>query len=340
MHRRIFVQLWGLLLLLVAASTAPAANNCVFKTVGTVMTLTADCSTDATILVPNGYTLDGGASTITVVDPPRGHFLGAVIKNAGPVANVVNTRITTGGLANVCDYGAAGLRGILFDGASGVIARNTISNLNQGASACPEGNGIEVQQYSTDGTIPPPQTVHIYANRVSGYQKSGIVCNGYVSCAIRSNYVGDSAAQAYQPVNSVQVGYGAAALIEGNDIAGNSWGGPVNYVSTAVLLYYAASGTTVRHNNLMEANADIGIYTYTDGATVDNNRVYETGPDRNQFGWDVGIYVYSPTYGAVTTTNSIVNNKVRGYGFAFNCPELATRLGGNNKAISAPFGGK
>lgn len=340
MRRSLFVHLWGLLVLLTGAATAQATHNCVFSTSGTTLTLTADCTTDATILVPNGYTLDGGNSTITVVDPPGGHFLGAVIKNGGPFANVVNMRITTGGLSNVCDYGDFGLRGILFSGASGVIARNTISNLNQGASACPEGNGIDVQNYSTNGSIPPVQTVEISSNRVNGYQKSGIVCNGYASCAIRSNSIGDSAVQAYQPVNAVQVGYGAGAVVEGNDIGGNSWGGSVNYVSTAVLLYFSANGTVVRRNNLMDGNADIGIYAYTDGATVDNNRVYETGPDRNQFGWDVGIYIYSPTYGPVTTTNSVVNNKVRGYGFAFNCPELSTRVGGNNKAVSSPHGGK
>ncbi len=340
MQRSPFVHLWGLLLLLIGATTAQATHNCVFSASGTTLTLTADCTTDATILVPNGYTLSGGNSTITVVDPPGGHFLGAVIKNAGPSANVVNMRITTGGLSNVCDYNGAALRGILFNGASGVISRNTISNLNQGASACPEGDGIDVQNFSTDGSIPPARTVEISSNRVSGYQKSGIVCNGYVSCAIRSNYVGDSAAQLYQPVNGVQIGYGAGAVAEGNDIGGNSWGGSTNFVSTAILLFFSANGTVIRHNNLMEGNADIGIYAYTDGATVDNNRVYETGPDRNQFGWDVGIYLYSPTAGAVTTTNTVVNNKVRGYYFAFNCPELSTKVGGSNKAISAPFGGK
>ena len=34
------------------------------------MTLNGDCTTDATILVPNGFTLDGAGNTITAVDPP------------------------------------------------------------------------------------------------------------------------------------------------------------------------------------------------------------------------------------------------------------------------------
>ena len=339
MQRRLFVHLWGLLVLLAGVTTAHATNNCVFKTVGTTMTLAADCTTDITITVPNGFTLDGKNFMITVVDPQGGHFQGAVVKNAGALANAVNLRITTAGLSNVCDSGLAALRGILFDGASGSISGNTISNLNQGASACPEGNGIEVQNFSTNGTIPPVQTVEITSNKVFDYQKSGIVCDAYVSCLVRSNTVGASATEAYQPVNSIQIGYGAGAVVENNDVGGNSWPGSANNVSTAILLYWAARGTVVRHNNLMQGNADIGIYAYTDGASVDNNRVYETGPDKNQNpAWDVGIYVYSPTYGPVTTTNSVVNNKVRGYLFGYNCPELTTRLGGNNKANSSPAG--
>jgi hypothetical protein len=336
MQRRNFVHLWGLLLLLAGITNAHAANNCVFTTAGGVKSLTADCTTDSTILIPNGYTLDGRNNTITAVDPPGGHFLGAVVKNAGPVANAVNLRITTAGLSDVCDSGDNGLRGVLFAGVSGSIYGNIITNLNQGASACPEGNAIEVQNFSTDGNIPPVQTVEIRSNRVSDFQKTGIVCDGYVSCLVRSNVVGSSATQANQPVNGLQIGYGAGAVVENNDIAGNSWPGPANYVSTAILLYFAAAGTSVRHNNLMDGNADIGIYVYSDGAVVDNNRVYETGPDLNQFLWDVGIYVYSPVYGEVTTTNTVVNNKVRGYLFAYNSQELATRVGGKNKANSSP----
>ena len=304
------------------------------------MVLTDDCTTDSTILIPNHHTLDGRNNTITVVDPPLGHFRGAVVKNAGLVANAVNLRITTAGLSDVCDYEAESLRGILFDGASGKISGNTISNLNQGTSASPEGNAIEVQNFSTDGSIPAVQTVKITSNRVSDFQKTGIVCDGYVSCLVRSNVVGSSAAQAGQPANGVQIGYGAGAVVENNDIAGNSWPGAANFVSTAVLLYFAANGTVVRHNNLMDGNADIGIYVYSDGTFVDNNRVYETGDDLNKNSWDVGIYVYSPTYGEVTTTNNVANNKVRGYLFAYNCPELTTRQGGNNKAHSFPAAGK
>lgn len=46
----------------------------------------------------------------------------------------------------------ARLRGILFDGAAGSITHNTVTNINQGASGCQEGNGIEVRNGPFDNT--------------------------------------------------------------------------------------------------------------------------------------------------------------------------------------------
>ncbi|MGH9877475.1 MAG: right-handed parallel beta-helix repeat-containing protein, partial [Nitrososphaerales archaeon] len=69
--------------------------------------------TDATITIPDGYTLDGAGHTITAVDPPSGHFLGAVVANAGATAHVKNLHITTSALLDVCDAGADRLRGIM-----------------------------------------------------------------------------------------------------------------------------------------------------------------------------------------------------------------------------------
>jgi hypothetical protein len=344
MQRRLMIYIWGFLFLLAAVRSTYAANTCQFSYAGDVMALAGDCTVDTTILVPNGFTFDGGNSTITVVDPKNGHFLGAVIKNDGALANVVNVRITSAGLSDTqCDANANALRGILFDNASGTIYGNTISSLNQGSSVCQEGNAIEVRNDWTNGNPTPPavQTVEITSNRVAGFQKTGIVCDGYVSCLVRSNVVGPSAVQAKQPVNGIQIGYGAGALVENNDVAGNSWPGPPidgkYYVSTAILLWYAANGTIVRHNNLMDGNADIGIYVVSDGAFLDNNRIYETGDDLNQGGFDFGVYVDSPSLGdAVTGTETITNNKVRGYLFAYNSLDLTTPVGGNNKANSSP----
>ena len=110
-----------------------------------VRTLTGDCTTSSTITVPNGWTLNGAGHTITAYDPAGGHFRGAVVANAGAVANVHDVTITGYHLADVCDAGTDALRGILLEGASGVVANNHVVNLRQDGSGCQEGNGIEAR---------------------------------------------------------------------------------------------------------------------------------------------------------------------------------------------------
>src|SRR6266540_3206520 len=100
---------FALPLALVAAATlgpalpASATTTCTFTTSAATMTLDADCTTDQTILVQDGFTLDGAGHTITAVDPAGGHFVGAVVKNGGTTAHVTNLGVTASGLANVCD---------------------------------------------------------------------------------------------------------------------------------------------------------------------------------------------------------------------------------------------
>ncbi len=306
---------------------AMAATTCTFTTVGTTMTLDADCTTDATILVPDGMTLDGNGHTITASDPPGpgGHFLGAIIKNAGSTANVINLTVTTSNLVNVCDPSSptdTRLRGIMFQGASGVISGNSVLNINQGPSGCQEGNAIEVRNAPFDGSHPNTQTVEVSHNLISAWQKTGIVANGDVDVTIMHNAIGPSATQANLAANSVQVGYGGKGRVEQNHIAGNSWLGPSDYVATGILLFNAASGTTVRHNNLMEGNADVGIYIFASGVTVDNNRIFETGPDLNQHSYDYGVVDEG-------VGNTVTNNKIRGFGTPYD-PVAAI---GNNKVI-------
>ena len=276
---------------------AAAATTCQFETSGLTMTLLGDCTTDATIVVPDGMTLDGANHTITAVDPPGDHFRGAVVLNGGESASVINTRITVSNLANVCDAGGDRLRGIMLERAGGLISGNVVIGLNQGPSGCQEGNAIEVRNF-TDAIA---RHVEIAHNQIDAYQKSGIVTNGAVDASIHHNKVGASATQANLAANAVQVGFGARATVEHNQIDGNSWAG-ADAAATAVLLFEAAANTVVAQNNL-GGNADIGIYVEANSVIVDNNRVYESGPDGF---YDVGIGNYG-------VNNVITNNKVRGY---------------------------
>ena len=307
---KIILMLSILLILAVAIPSSSAISDCQLTTKKTTMKLESDCTTDQTILIPDGFTLDGKRHTITAVDPPGGHFVGAVVKNSGAVAHVTKLGIATSGLANVCDAGNDRLRGIMFEGASGSITDNTIISLNQAASGCQEGNAIEVRNAPFDGTHPGTVTVEIGHNEISNYQKTGIVANGDVSVDIDHNDIG-STATPQLAANSVQLGFGATGTVENNKIDGNQWCGPSDTVATAILVF-DADNSVIRKNEI-GGNSDIGIYGSANNLTIEGNTVFDSPAiaDCNQFGYDIGIGNYG-------TNNIITKNRVSGFDIAFD----------------------
>jgi hypothetical protein len=196
----------------------------------------------------------------------------------------------------------------LFDGASGTIRHNTVQNINQGASGCQEGNAIEVRNAPFDGMHPDTKVVEITHNVVEKYQKTGIVCNGDVNCDIRYNFVGESTTQENLAANSIQIGFGGIGNVRFNHIAGNQWMGESCFVATALLLFLPADSTVASNNNI-GGNSEVGIFVIGDSQVVDNNRVFDGGPDTavHTCGvFDIGIC-------DVGNSNVITNNKIRGF---------------------------
>ena len=188
-------------------------------------TLLNDCETSSTILVPNGWTLDGAGHSITAVDPSNGHFKGAVVRNAGVVAGVRNLTVTADdNLADICDGGDDRLRGILLDGASGSILNSHVLGINQGESGCQEGNGIEVRNAPFDATG-VDKTVLVHGNEVRDYQKGGIVANGSVNVTVTGNTVQGAGPIGYIAQNGIQVGFGGTGLVESNSVSANYYTG-------------------------------------------------------------------------------------------------------------------
>ena len=232
-------------------------SNCHWSDAGSVRTLLGDCQTSSTILIPDGMTFDGDGHTITAVDPASpAHFLGAVIANEGPTANVTNLTITTANLADVCDGGVDRLRGILFDGASGSITNNVVTNLRQGPSGCQEGNAIEVRNAPFDDTG-SDVSVTISGNVVSNYQKTGILTNGSVSAAITGNTITGAGPVNYIAQNGIQVGFGATAIVKNNRSSGNNYTGAD---LACGLLLYQADGVKASANTLFNNEKDMCNY--------------------------------------------------------------------------------
>lgn len=237
--------------LVLPTAPAQAVTNCVFTVSGTTMTLTGDCTTDSTIYVPNGVTLDGAGYTITAVDPSGDHYRGAVVKNLGSTANVINLGVTASNLADFCDGGGDRLRGIMLEAASGSITNNTVTNINQGPSGCQEGNGIEVRGLLFGPPAPSawPYQAFVSGNTVTGYQKTGILANGDVAVTLTDNtVVGPGPVGVPRAAsNGVQLGFGATGTVSDNAISGNDYT-PRDFVACG-LLVFEASGVGANRNH-------------------------------------------------------------------------------------------
>lgn len=231
---------------------------CAVSISDSTITLLSDCTTDQTIFVPNGFTLDGAGHTITAVDPAGGHFLGAVIMNTvivNAVANVKNLGVTASGLIDACDAGNDRLRGILFDGAAGSITNNTVTHIKQGVnSGCQEGNGIEVRNAPFDNTG-NDLNVLISGNTVSDYQKNGITANGSVAATITGNTVTGAGQINYIAQNGIQIGFGGTATVMNNTASGNYYT-PISDVACGIL-YYQADGVKASKNTEFANERDV-----------------------------------------------------------------------------------
>jgi len=216
------------------------SGDCSFSESGDTITLLADCTTDQTILVPTGKTLDGNHHSITAVDPTGGPFQGAVVENAGTSASVTNLNVTAS-LTNGCGSSLAGIR---MDGATGAVTDNTVSGIQRATNGqgCQQGNAIEVLNTDAPGT---PQ-VTVSDNIVSSYQKTGVLVKGPVSAVVTGNTITGYGPVDFIAQNGIQVSAGATAQVTGNTISDNFYA-PKAWVSCGLLLYQA-DGVKVGNN--------------------------------------------------------------------------------------------
>jgi parallel beta-helix repeat protein len=247
----------------VVLTSGPTAA-CAFTTTSTTMTLVADCTTDHTISVPQGLTLEGANHTITAVDPAGDHFRGAVVQNVAgaTAASVNNLRVTASNLSSACDAGSDSLAGIRLAGASGSITGNTVTGLQQGGSGdgCQEGDAIEVRRPTGAGS--PPVTIS--GNTVSHYQKTGILVSGSVTATVANNTVGGYGKVDFIAQNGIQISGGATGRLSNNSISDNFYT-PKSYTACGVLIY-KAGGLLVDKNNSFNGN-EKDVCTYGKGGT-------------------------------------------------------------------------
>jgi hypothetical protein len=233
-------------------------GSCVFTTKNATWTLNADCATSTTIVVPNGYTLNGGNHTITVVDPAAGDFDGAVVASDGAVMNVQNLTIN-GATQTGADHCDRVFNGIALTNASGSISNVTLNNIGLPETGCQLGRAILVDD-TTAGTT---QSVTIQNNTISNYNKNGIDVRGNVAAKISGNTV-TTTTSALIARNGMVIRGGATADVWSNTVSGNHYTVNTN-VASGVLAYDSgkinmAKGPNTLADNDVPQNNDGGSF--------------------------------------------------------------------------------
>lgn len=230
----------------VTLASSATTSACDFSVSGTTMALVADCTTDHTVVIPDGFTLDGNHHSIAAVDPTSGHFLGAVIQNAGTSASVTNLTVTSSNLATACDLFPNSLAGIRLDGATGSITDNTVTGIQQGSDGdgCQEGDAIEVRN-----TAAGTPSVTVTGNTVTSYQKTGVLVNGPVSAVVTGNTITGYGPSVLIAQNGIQVSRGATAQVTGNAISDNFYSPESDYACG--LIIYEAGGVKLGKNSFI-----------------------------------------------------------------------------------------
>jgi hypothetical protein len=295
-------------------AAAEASDDCSFTSNHGTLTLQASCTTDETLVIPVSR-LDGQGFTITAVDPPGGHFVGAVVRNGTAELNVSRLRVTAAGLSIMCDLPEDRLAGILLDGAGGTVAFSSVTALNQGDSGCQEGNAIVVR--NTDPGR--PVNVRIEGNVVSGYQKTGILISGAVRAEVSGNLVDGGPPTASIARNGIEVSDGAGGAVRLNVIKGNSYTG-TTAVGAGVLVvggpsFGAPFTVDLDVTNNAITGADVGVYldnAEADGAAAATpTRVDVTGNLIANAAVTNGI-PYSAGVVDVGNRDRITNNRIEG----------------------------
>jgi parallel beta-helix repeat protein len=301
------------------AAPVHAATTCVFDTQGQRMALRGSCQTDATIAIPDGFTLDGRGRRIVAVDPSGGHFLGAVVRNAGASANVRNLVIEARALASVCDGSGPPdqrLAGILLENASGTITNSRVLGINQGQSGCQEGAAIAVRaDQSGEGQA---RSVQIVGNRVAGYQKTGILVNGNVDAVVDRNRVEGLGPVDFIGQNGIQLGFGARGSVTRNEVAQNLYTQP-DAASAGILIWNAGPGVEVARNRIEDCDVGVRLIASSE-ALVEDNRISDSTYEGIAIDGQSG-----PSEGSLIVGNVSISNPVgiglHGAGARFNTVE-------------------
>jgi parallel beta-helix repeat protein len=257
-------------------------------------TLRDDCTTDRPIEIPRGWSFDGGAHAIHVVDPTGGRFRGGVIAVQGGTTRVRNVSIDGSGLAPGCSPETA-VMGVLYVGAGGIVEDVTVIDVKRGqGDRC--GFGIVVGG-------PNAEPVSLIGNTILAPGDTGIVVSGATVDA-RDNVIEDAGDNGI-----IYCCAGTSGTIAGNTIRNARYAGisledgataevvandVIDAGAIGLLVFLGATAQTIDGNRISGGEAGIVVSDAGTSATIDGNDI--EGPAKD------GIYVQNGAEATVLKT--------------------------------------
>lgn len=260
-------------------------------------------------------TIPAGKDGLTLYSTPD---LAAVIK-APPVMLDVKAIVRVNGAKNVtirhftitgpggagCDSIRWGVR--VDNNGSALIESNRITLIQDTPfSGCQNAIAVLVGR-NAEGQV---ATAEISHNLIDRYQKGGIVIDNVGSFGnVHHNQIVGPGTQPITAPNGIQISRGANATADHNSVTGNSYGFPLAFAGTGVLLYQAGSNVTIGHNDVFGNDDGISLYT-TSGALIEHNNSHD------QIFYD-GLFADSDTSGNTFSHNKAEDNT------EFDCDDIS-----------------
>ncbi len=232
-----------------------------------------------------GKPLDIDADNGAVLMPSAMQANTTSLFDAAPIATALLVAGTTGvsisgltvdGANNGISQCAPDLIGILFQNASGALARIAVRNFKLAASlnGCQSGTAVFVQ--SGNGGVSKVEIDHC---TVHDFQKNGITADEKGTVAIiRRNVVTGIGATAGAAQNGVQIGFGAAGSILENVVTNNVWA-PCTAIATCTAV---ATNILVTQSDNVEVSGNtagisqVNIFVHGNNAAIDRNETFAT----------------------------------------------------------------
>lgn len=297
----------------------------------------------AATCTPTGFVRDSLNMTAALIDPP-GTVTGTVDATGCNIAIYYDSAGASGTVKNADVYGA-NYFGVLVNGDAGTVNVDILDSSIHDIGEVPH-NGTQhgVAVYYRGFFEVSAVTGKISGNRISAYQKGGIVTNGAgVQAVITGNTVTGDGHVDFIAQNGIQVGYGPTVSVMKNTVSGNSYiGFPGDGSASGGILVVGGAGygacpdgndcpytTNTKINDNILANNDVGVYLsnldggYNAPNTATNIKVVNNAISDDQ--------CYNKSYQAaisdVGDNDKMITNRISGPGYGAVCVTLYNPTG-------------